>query len=179
MMNKENLQLMSTMLGEVIDGTWKGIPVDHKVILGPVKLFPERVTEFDLESWVDSNPCGYSACAVGHACFDKRFQALGLSFKKEIPVLTVKHPSVEGHVTLTETRWDAVSCLFEISVDAARTLFLDKHYTGYIKYGVSAKRVKSRVDELLQIGEKALIAKYPYINVEDEAARARPVSNNE
>lgn len=181
MMNKENLQLMSTMLGEVIDGTWSGTPVAHKINFGPVKLFPERVESFNLESWVDQTECGYSACAVGHACYDRRFQALGLAFNPamDVPVLITKSMAIEGYMTKQSTRWDAVSELFGISVETGKTLFLDDYYSGYVRYGVSPKRVKARVEELLLIGEDALKAKYPPIDPESELSRERPETNDE
>lgn len=159
-MNKENLQLMSTMLGEVIDGTWKGTPVDHKLVLGPLKMFPENVKHFNLENWVEMETneqgknCGYSACAVGHACFDPRFQALGLSMKPghETPMFFDK--GVYFH------QWGAVSTLFGISIDQARVLFLERSYDGYTKHGVKPGQVKSRIDELLHIGIEEFTKQY-------------------
>lgn len=157
-MNNENLQLMSTMLGEVIAGTWKGTPVDHKLIIGPVKLFPEQVQHFNLESWLEmetnwkGKSCGYSACAVGHACFDPRFQDLGLSMYNEIPMLI--------HEAGIDKKWEAVSVLFGISIDLSRVLFLEKSYPDFIKHGVKPGQVKSRIDELLLIGEDAFTKQY-------------------
>lgn len=158
-MNKENLQLMSTMLGEVIDGTWKGTPVGHKLELGPLKLFPENVKHFNLENWVEMETneqgknCGYSACAVGHACFDPRFQALGLS-------MTATEDGAGKPQYLGCSHWPAVSALFGVNVDQARVLFLERSYDGYTKHGVKPGQVKSRIDELLHIGIEEFTKRY-------------------
>lgn len=161
-MNNENMQLMSTMLGEVVAGDWKGTPVDHNLIIGPVKLFPVNVVGFDIETWAEEvtnsngKTCGYSACAVGHACFDPRFQALGLAMDRNtIPML------IDGDINY---RWDAVCRLFDINIDTAKSLFLDKNYENYIKFHIKPGQVKSRVDELLVIGEDAFNAKYPNVS---------------
>ena len=151
-MNNENLQLMSTMLGEVVAGTWKGTPVDHGLIIGPIKVFPAHIKHFNLESWVEQQydekgkTCGFSACAVGHACYDPRFQALGLVMDHR------NRPSLPA-MSNDFNNWDAVMALFEINEDTAHNLFIDAHYVGYAKYGVKPGQVKSRVDELLVIGE--------------------------
>lgn len=168
-MNRENLQLMADMLGEVVAGTWKGVPVDHKWKLGPVKLFPERVNSFNIDSWSETTDCGYSACAVGHACYDKRFISQGLFMADYGPELTVK-----GNFL---SKWDAVMELFDIDNELAHILFHESHYKGYIKYGVQPKRVKQRVEELLASSEAELINKYPELNAELEASRERPEPN--
>lgn len=169
-MNRENLQLMADMLGEVVDGTWKGVPVDHKLKFGPVKLFPERVNSFDIDRWADVTDCGYSACAVGHACFDKRFISQGLSMWDSVPFLTLESgEKLEA--------WDGVVELFGIKRETARRLFHETYYTGYIKYGVQPKRVKQRVEELLATSESELFDKYPKIKPSDELSRQRPEPN--
>lgn len=168
-MNLENLQMMADMLGEVIDGTWKGVPVNHKLKIGPVKLFPERVNSFDIEQWADVTDCGFSACAVGHACFDKRFMSQGLYMWDNVPVVRNEQGIYDN--------WGAVSNLFGIEHDTARTLFHESHYKGYIKYGVQPKRVKQRVEELLATSEAELVTKYPELNAELEASRERPEPN--
>lgn len=169
-MNRENLQMMADMLGEVVAGTWKGVPVDHKFKLGPVKLFPERVNSFDIDRWADVTDCGYSACAVGHACFDKRFISQGLSMWDSVPFLTL-----ESGKKLDA--WDGVVELFGIKLETARRLFHESHYKGYIKYGVQPKRVKQRVEELLATSEAELVTKYPEIHAGLEASRERPEPN--
>lgn len=169
-MNRENLQMMADMLGEVVAGTWKGVPVDHKWKLGPVKLFPERVNSFDIDRWADVTDCGYSACAVGHACFDKRFIGQGLHMLDSTPFL--KLPT--GQVL---EAWDGVTELFGINYETARRLFHETHYVGYIKYGVIPYRVKARVEELLATSESELYDKYPLIHTANELSRKRPDVN--
>ncbi|MNC33630.1 hypothetical protein D3C76_102910 [compost metagenome] len=149
-MNKDTLQLMSDMLGEVIAGTWKGTPVCYGLIIGPIKARPKNVEGFNLSHWVEmeynqaGDTCGYSACAVGHACFDPRFQALGLRMVDGIPTI----PSMGGI-----DDWEAIDELFGITQETAEHLFYKRNYLGWDRYGVQPGQVKSRVDELLLIGE--------------------------
>lgn len=155
-MNKERLELMATMLQEVADGTWKGIPADHKVtieFLGmKAKLFGQHIKHFDLEMWCyHREGCGFAACAVGHAMHDPRFIAQGLKCDEQM-----FHPVFED-----KDFWDAVKAFFDIKIETAMLLFLPSHYGGCIEFGVKPEQVKSRVMELLALGEEELIKKYP------------------
>lgn len=154
-MNKPNLHLMSTMLGEITANKWKGIPVDHMIKLGPVKLIGQPIKHFDLETWVSKSDCGFSACAVGHACFDPRFQALGLTAEGNKPVLN--SDSLGYHIM-----WNAVEKLFDIKYDTALLLFMPSSYEEFPNHAIPAAQVKCRVDELLSLGEDAFIENHKH-----------------
>lgn len=106
-----------------------------------------RVIEaFDLDDWTnaigqycdsDRPDCGYSACAVGHAMFDHRFNALGLVNHKGAP-------SYQG-----ETDWDAVEKFFDISGSTAWKLFSPNSYDE----DVTPKDVAAQVQKLINVGE--------------------------
>lgn len=157
-MNKERLELMATMLQEVADGVWKGVPAEHRIsveFLGlKFNLFRQDIKNFDMEMWCvrgDTPSCGFSACAVGHAMHDPRFIAQGLKCDEDsfLPVFG-KHDY-----------WAAVREFFEIESETAFLLFLPTQYPGNIEFGIKPEQVKSRIMELLTLGEEELLKKYP------------------
>lgn len=160
-MHTENLQLMSTMLGEVVAGTWKptqraGI---NKIAREEAGKRVTKQVKFDLSSWVavsgiiTGRYCGFAACAVGHAMLDRRFFEAGLRSAhslmgdKLLPRLEGKGCSWGG--------WDDVAEFFGIGGATAQSLFTPSAYPN--SHGVSAKQVKARVDALLGGNLDALI----------------------
>ncbi|TCG09320.1 hypothetical protein BZM27_05830 [Paraburkholderia steynii] len=94
-MNRERLQQMVTML----------------------RNLPEDAIRFDLARWHDDeNSCGTTACAVGHACFNKVFTDQGLKLVDDVP-------NFNGYES-----WDAVEEFFELSGPVSSDLFYSPHY---------------------------------------------------
>lgn len=157
-MNIERLRLMSQMLGEVVAGTWK--PTSKQ--LPTLRSMPvEGNLGFELRSWFGLTPdyCGYSACAVGHACLDERFNQQGLVFGFAGP----EYVGPDGEEYAPD--WEGVSEFFGIDQAMSEHLFSDSSYFDMAEApNVEWKRdgsrppvlpaqVKSRIDEL--IGSKA------------------------
>lgn len=112
-MDKERLELMVTMLREVAAGTWR-----------PAAEAAHKPTTFDLNNWliaVDSageQPCGYAACAIGHATCDARFNTLGLHATPE------ETPQYLGFFG-----WAAATSFFGLTYKQAIELFAEEAYT--------------------------------------------------
>lgn len=151
-MNIERLKLMSQMLGEVVDGTWK--PTSKQ--LPTLRSMPiEGNLGFELRSWFGLTPdyCGYSACAVGHACFDERFNQQGLVFGFDGP----EYVGSNGEEYAPD--WEGVSEFFGIDLKTAKYLFSD---SSYFEFGVHVEwrrdgsrppvlpsQVKDRIDDFI------------------------------
>ena len=165
---KKRLQLMVTMLKEVRDGVWNPGPMTvERLGWLPTAMAPTTIPEpgsepvvedvvltFDLEQWVaphsDGASCGYSACAVGHACMDPRFRELGLNWGGN-------GPYYDGI-----TSWGAVCHLFDIGRPTARFLFSDVSYLygddaneywslgAWHKSGATPQMVINRIELMLQ-----------------------------
>lgn len=153
-MHTENLQLMSTMLGEVIAGTWKatqraGI---NKIAREEAGKRVTKEVKFDLNNWVavsgviTGRYCGFAACAVGHAMLDRRFFDAGLR-GSESPLGDKILPRLKGHNVAPYGAWEDVAEFFGIGWATAKSLFTPSSYPN--SHGVSAKQVKARVDALL------------------------------
>lgn len=152
-MNIERLRLMSQMLGEVVAGTWKPT-AKVKPMLRAIPI--EGNLGFEMRSWFGLTPdyCGYSACAVGHACLDDRFNKLGLVFD-DGPA----YVGVNGEEYAPD--WEGVSAFFEIDLQTAEHLFSNcsywdlskSHSTEWQRDGSSPpvlpEWVKARIDELI------------------------------
>lgn len=154
-MNIERLQLMSDMLSEVIAGTWQPTSDNLPKLRDHI---PVRNIAFELRSWFGVTPdyCGYSACAIGHACMDDRFNHQGLVFG----LIGPEYITDEGY----KTSWQSVEAFFDISNDMARGLFNSSSYfdlaTSHLiqwqrdgsQPPVSPAQVKARVDQLILKG---------------------------
>lgn len=153
-MNVQRLQLMVTMLREVVAGTW------HPTVMPPEDAEygdygqePESISEvfthWDLRSWLstDGSPkeCGFTACAVGHACLDRRFVDQGLKFDEfSTPVIQVQ---VRGAWSTWLEDFDAAAYFFDISVEEATRLFS-------IERGIyeTPEHVITRIEDLIAVG---------------------------
>ena len=162
-MNKQRLEMMRVMMERVVAGSWKPEldPVaigreTHKSVKNDV-----AVAAFDLDSWVsvieidpnkrvagNSVVCGFSACAVGHACFDEEFRKLGWSWSGV-------EPRFGGRGGL-----HAAEKFFDITHHQAGRLFLPdeygsitrKKYNDLPKNVREAKMVAVRIQQLLDTG---------------------------
>lgn len=67
-MNKERLSAIADMLDEVQAGTWRGATT---------------VDRFDLDNWATQSGCGTTACALGFAALDPRFDWIELTADSE------------------------------------------------------------------------------------------------
>lgn len=114
---------------------------------------------FSLDDWTNVDGerphCGYSACAVGHAMLDVRFNALGLYHVDGVP----------GYNGMTN--WEAVREFFGITEETAEILFApgtyDTEYDPLEDEDVSTatpENVLERVMYLLKHGETDLETKY-------------------
>lgn len=150
-MNIERLQLMSQMLGEVIAGTWEPT-AKVKPLLRAIPI--KGNLGFEMRSWFGLTPdyCGYSACAVGHACLDDRFNKLGLWFD-EGPV----YSGPDGYEYAPD--WEGVSAFFELDIQTTEHLFSDSSYWEigvWVEWKRDGSRppvlpsqVKDRIDQLI------------------------------
>lgn len=114
----DRLNLMIDLLNEVTDGVWR--PAVNATIDWITEVDGKEIT-FDLRDWQveehkDGEHCGYSACAVGHACLDSRFKWLGLTF-------VFGTPTYMGMAS-----WSAVGGFFGVSPECASFLFSNDDY---------------------------------------------------
>lgn len=170
-MNKERLEMMRVMLERVVAGSWRPtndvqtLKCEFLGVESLVTAIDDKIAVHGLElsTWTSrknhgyaSNGCGFTACAVGHACFDDQFRELGLKWDNN-------KPKYEGY-----TNWSAVSKFFGISSETADLLFHDGSYQHNVvvryehldKNVRQAKMVADRVAELMTLGESKLLAKY-------------------
>lgn len=92
--------------------------------------------------------CGTSACAVGHACLDPRFNALGLTLYWPELRRSMAMPVpdfIDGPFGYRD--WAAVKAFFDLSEHQAHYLFLDDRYEAGVR--TTAKMVQERVDQFL------------------------------
>lgn len=151
-MNIENLKLMQTMLAEVTAGTWRmidGVTYVGKPVDGNIN--------FNLRSWFDdmTDGCGFSACAVGHAAVDARFNALGWSLDRFQP----QYINPVNDTRLTS--WDAVETFFDIGDRTSALLFMERCYLNEFgaPVNVSPAMVNARIETLIQFGEDEFCAR--------------------
>lgn len=155
-MNRERLETMRVMLERVVAGSWRPtsdmnelrhdmgrnfIPSDTE------SVFIERV---DLHDWAVKKPigCGFTACAVGHACFDEHFIKDGLRWYGNTPQFGEYYG------------WFAVREFFGITQRHADKLFLPKSYSSDVRAKYlhlpgkvrEAKMVADRIQTLLSKG---------------------------
>lgn len=146
-MNVERLNLMVTMLQEVVDGIWKPTNLIAVEFSSWEDDEDKNRRAFELEHWVkkSSKPCGYSACAVGHALLDKRFAGQGLTPSNDGCEI---YPKYEG-----ETYLDGVASFFGVEEDIAHNLFIPGEYSEHLKDKALATQVMRRIKKLLEVGE--------------------------
>lgn len=160
-MHIQRLEMMKQMMGRVVAGSWQPIsilPAGEK-FHAPIKV---KVTSLDLGSWSDhktgesGGACGFSACAVGHACFDEEFRKLGWRFSGTQPYFG------------TDSSWCAVEKFFAIGDTTAENLFISRKYSGFTRseYGHvpakvrEAQMVHDRISKLLELGSEQKFNKY-------------------
>lgn len=112
-----------------------------------------------LEKITTAKHCGFSACAVGHACYDSRFSELGLSLTGDGDAPKIKvdpnddSVSSWGRIHGELTSWDAVRSFFGITESVSEWLFQDHSYLASDRHDPAA--VRDRVLQLVDIGEEA------------------------
>ena len=170
-MNIQRLEMVKLMLERMIAGSWHGVEELPKTevrswnITGKSPTLPIQVLDFDLSSWrsnvrVDeTNVCGYSACVVGHMCFDEEFRKLGWNWDYAAP-------RFDG---LTD--WGGVNKFFGFDEDRdygiGELLFIEDAYSvkdedgEFIRMsGDDRRHVINRIDELIQLGESKFLRKH-------------------
>ena len=146
-MHTERLQLLVTLLEEVRDtpkpdtlfnlGSWAGEiavnPAKHSLTSQWLALSSGR------RQILTEGFCGTRACAVGHACLDPRFNALGLRLDD----------GNEGNFPVFDgsTSWEAVEKFFGLSASQATRLFYKEEYPQGCRTPVQG--VIDRLKELL------------------------------
>lgn len=148
-MNRERLELMVTMLEEIENGTWK--PTAGSGVCEYFGLRePGDRPKFDLGVWIsteeDCPTCGTVACAMGHACLDKRFTDLGLYLHPNIAAPAVDLPDSE----FGEIGFAATAIFFGISSSSAQDLFAPQRYASK----QSPEAVRGRITHMLHHGER-------------------------
>lgn len=163
-MIRERLEMMRVMMERVVAGSWK--PELDPTSIGRETSYTVTndvvVAAFDLDSWacpIQRVPnalvngrhvvCGFSACAVGHACFDEDFRKLGWSWNGT-------QPRFGGQGGL-----DAAQLFFGITGREAERLFLPEEYSKFVRAKYTklpknvreAKMVADRVQKLMD-GER-------------------------
>ena len=147
-MNIERLKLMVKMLSEVEAGTWK---LPRKTVIDGIDPIskhdaPDHTNQFDLAFWTYATKevsCGFTACAVGHACLDSRFNKLGFELG-----------SSDEPRFLNRSSWDAVNQFFEISSSTSTILFTESHYSDHLKGNALVVQVRRRIEKLLELGNE-------------------------
>ena len=109
------LNLMIDMLNEVAVDMWRPTSEEQR----PAGLKEGEVPAFDLTDCQSPSDCGFSACAIGYACLDKRFNDLGLK-SSLMGLMTPMYQGVQS--------WDALQEFFGIASDDLYFLFSIDEY---------------------------------------------------
>ena len=154
-MNIQHLEMMRVMMERVAAGSWE--PVSG--YLGNLIQNVPREVQFDLSDWIDpASSCGFSACAVGHACLDEEFRKLGWEWSFWD---TPRYKNAGG--------WFAVRKFFDIGSYTDELLFQNIYYQyelidgNFVKqeyHTVKPKEVADRISELMELGEESFKEKY-------------------
>lgn len=147
-MNVKRLQLLVTMLNEVLAGSWK--PAKIKLDLSD-KIFEPKDQQFDLHRWFEPTPkvdCGFTACAMGHAGLDSRFRKMGLKLNRDTSGFDMFYNDLEG--------FDAVNAFFNFDDDdqIAFILFLASSYPQHLKGDALIIQVIRRIEKLIEMGDE-------------------------
>lgn len=150
-MNTKALKDMRAMLKEIKDEKWTP-SLDKPGVEGWLNGFGDH-QGFYIGSWGEElyglhEPCGFTACAIGHAALDGRFpEFTALAYNGEMLV------SVEGH---TNHRYimPALAKYFGIEEMQAQRLFLGDYYEGG-SGEVTPDHVIYRINLLLNLEEDA------------------------
>lgn len=159
MPNNERLIMLRDLLTEVQAGTWapSGPLAEIRRLIGPI--------DFDLSVWGEvtdeddgGSPCGYSACAIGHALMDYRFTDEGFvsAYHYDIQAALNKlDTGQESDFELEEVSlspyfeglmgFDAACRYFDIDEETGRYLFLDDSYST----DATPDRVIARINKTL------------------------------
>lgn len=151
-MNVKRLQLLVTMLNEVLAGSWK--PAKIKLDLSD-KIFEPKDQQFDLHRWFEPTPkvdCGFTACAMGHAGLDSRFRKMGLKLNKDAYGFGMTYNDFDG--------FDAVNAFFDFDGDIVCEeqipfiLFLGQSYPQHLKGDALIIQVIRRIEKLIEMGDE-------------------------
>ncbi|WP_417244238.1 hypothetical protein [Celeribacter sp.] len=140
-MNIERLEIMATILDEVEANTWQRT-VPYPEALEKTVVPTDAPVRFNMDCWgfpsVASNdtPCGYSACAIGHAILDERLPELVTA--GHTPALMPQYGNIRC--------WDAVEAYFDLTEDQADRIFNQDSYIN--PDGVRAIQVATRIRAL-------------------------------
>ena len=153
-MNIQRLEMMKQMMGRVVAGSWfpvESLPDNDRFRAEVKKL---KIISVNLYSWSNhkignqNSLCGFTACAVGHACFDEEFRKLGWKWSGSQPNFNNK------------LGWVAVEKFFEIDSYTAELLFKAQHYNNRAKYNHinskvrEAQMVLDRIELLIQFNDQ-------------------------
>lgn len=145
-MNRKRLELMVTMLTEVVAKKWKP---DREAI--EVFAHQRVIPEFNLSYWGIPNKyadCGYSACACGHAGLDPRFIKQGLTMQDN----TVYYKTFQD--------WKAVREFFGIDKEVSELLFMKHSGLRSDDDYDSESHVIKRIVRLLEVGQVKFIREF-------------------
>ncbi len=160
-MNIERLEMMRVMMERVVAGSWEPDQSIFAEVYRPTSL-PLEVNKVNLHSWREpsstQNVCGYSACAVGHACFDEEFRKLGMRWVGSAPYFGDKGG------------WDGVRAFFEVDKRTSELLFGSFGYDHaarrkYEQLPVAtreAKMVADRIESLIKNGKEQFLKQHGY-----------------
>lgn len=167
-MNIERLRMVQVMLERMIAGSWVAVEtLGDKEGTGYTKGLPKpvEIREFDLSSWRsvvatpdNTNVCGFTACVIGHACFDEQFRELGWSWDGGTPMFDGKSDwrGVNKFFGFSEVRNYGVGEL--LFTEDAYSVCNDGHWERMI--GDDRRHVINRIDELIELGESQFLKKH-------------------
>ncbi|MNV23633.1 hypothetical protein D3C71_1146580 [compost metagenome] len=160
-MNLERLEMMRVMMERVIAGSWEPDQSILSEVHRPTNL-PLEVGKVNLYNWraptEQTNVCGFSACAVGHAAFDREFRKLGWRWVGGAPYFG------------NDGGWVAVYKFFEIRSTVGDMLFMSTKYKDSVRAQYrhlpmatrEAKMVADRIEFLIQNGQDKFEQKYGF-----------------
>lgn len=138
-LHKSRLHHMSFDISGWVDSSLfdSGVVKEKKVQIdgnGKVEMYVVK------KSTPENTLCGYSACAVGHACLMPEFQEQGLHFS---PYAAGRwNPVFDG-----ESGMFAVELFFDIDTDIAEKLFTSD---GYGRREATPKRVAKKIRKFIR-----------------------------
>jgi hypothetical protein len=106
----------------------------------------------DQDGFTAEGRCGFAGCAIGHACQDPYFQALGLHLREILGMPQPLFIDGDGHARVG---FNAAACMLDISVEVAECLFDPNAYIHIepgIEFGtdIQPKHVIARIEEVMR-----------------------------
>lgn len=124
--------------------------MNHMLVILKAPLKMDQ--EFNMGLWFRPDPlsCGYSACAIGCAALDRKFNKEGFGLQRPTRVNWSQQPSYRSSdYPVQLLGFDAVTEFFDLSYDDAQHLFDPHRYRNTDSYLITREMVIDRIENFM------------------------------